>query len=362
VCAVLYTTDPAASEAQLRSLARGLLGQGLRVVIVSSQRDVTPALQAELAQAGAELRTLGPRGPAPVAALLSLRQLTAILRRFRPSVLTVCAADTATPLLAVLAARIAGVPLVRAERGGGAARRARLTSALADAAFDRIIRANGASGNGNGHRLRQKRLELPGGVDLSRFEPERAGGAQARRLAGIADGTFVVMAFAPADDGPALELCRELARQLSLRRRRHCVILADVDPGDARPQARTEGRLALLRWPDGAAACLAAADVFVEAAVWSRGRSRLLEAMAMRRPVIVAGDDPAHRVVTDGVNGLVVAPGTPATLAEAARRLAVDAALARELGERARATVELRYSADLAMERLARLYRDLATA
>jgi phosphatidylinositol alpha-mannosyltransferase len=85
----------------------------------------------------------------------------------------------------------------------------------------------------------------------------------------------------------------------------------------------------------------AAADVFVAAAVGHESFGIVLvEAMAAGVPV-VATDIPGYReVVRDGIDGLLVPPGDPDTLAASIRRVLAEPELARRLaeagGERAR--------------------------
>jgi glycosyltransferase involved in cell wall biosynthesis len=68
--------------------------------------------------------------------------------------------------------------------------------------------------------------------------------------------------------------------------------------------------------------------------------SKMVEAMAMGRPVIVAAEGEARALIEAAGAGLVIAPEDPQALAEAMRRLADDPALARELGKRGRAWAE----------------------
>jgi glycosyltransferase involved in cell wall biosynthesis len=71
--------------------------------------------------------------------------------------------------------------------------------------------------------------------------------------------------------------------------------------------------------------------------------SKMLEAMAMGRPLIVAAEGEARALAEAAGAGLVVAPEDPQSLAEAVVRLAGDPALARELGKRGRAWVEMNH-------------------
>ncbi|MFN8529171.1 MAG: glycosyltransferase [Anaerolineae bacterium] len=71
---------------------------------------------------------------------------------------------------------------------------------------------------------------------------------------------------------------------------------------------------------------------------------KLFEYMAAGR-AIVASDFPAYReIVTDGESALLVAPGDPAVLAEAIRRLQADPGLRRRLGINAQREAMTRYT------------------
>jgi len=84
----------------------------------------------------------------------------------------------------------------------------------------------------------------------------------------------------------------------------------------------------------------------------------LLEAMSSGRPVIataVAGNTDA---VVDGVNGLLIPPAAPESLADALNRVLDDTELACELGENARRAAGLRYDWDVIVGEFEAIYSD----
>jgi glycosyltransferase involved in cell wall biosynthesis len=93
-----------------------------------------------------------------------------------------------------------------------------------------------------------------------------------------------------------------------------------------------------------------AADIFVLPCVASQNGTRdifpraLIEAMAMKRPVIATTISAIPEIVEDGVSGLLVAPNDPAALAHAVARLAPDPYLRRRLGEHGRRKVERQFN------------------
>lgn len=70
------------------------------------------------------------------------------------------------------------------------------------------------------------------------------------------------------------------------------------------------------------------------------GLTALLEAMAMGRPIVASDRAILHDYVDDGVEALLVPPEEAGALREAVERVLGDPALARSLGEAARARVE----------------------
>ncbi|HWC87799.1 MAG TPA: glycosyltransferase family 4 protein [Solirubrobacteraceae bacterium] len=85
-----------------------------------------------------------------------------------------------------------------------------------------------------------------------------------------------------------------------------------------------------------------------------------LEAMACGRPVAAARVGGLPEAVSDGVEGLLVAPETPADLAAAVSRLLLDGAERRRLGAAARSRVLDAFAAPAVAARMAELYADAA--
>jgi glycosyltransferase involved in cell wall biosynthesis len=84
-----------------------------------------------------------------------------------------------------------------------------------------------------------------------------------------------------------------------------------------------------------------------------------LESLAAARPVIATEVGGLPEIVRDGKNGLIVPPASPASLAEAMRRLWGDPELRRRLGTNAFADANDRFRLDLQIERTLELYRGL---
>jgi L-malate glycosyltransferase len=83
-----------------------------------------------------------------------------------------------------------------------------------------------------------------------------------------------------------------------------------------------------------------------------------IEAMATGLPVVASGVGGLLDLIDHGRTGLLIEPGNPTALADALRRLLTDPVAAVQIGERARADVQQRYS----FERMVKAFEDLYLA
>lgn len=97
-------------------------------------------------------------------------------------------------------------------------------------------------------------------------------------------------------------------------------------------------------------------NAFVLPVPFGSGSIGLLEAMALRRAVIITfgGNGEA---VEDGISGLCPPPRDPVALAEAIKRVLADPAFERSLGEAARQRIETDFSAHRVAEELLEIYQ-----
>jgi glycosyltransferase involved in cell wall biosynthesis len=107
-------------------------------------------------------------------------------------------------------------------------------------------------------------------------------------------------------------------------------------------------------------AVLAALDVFVMPSVLESCPVALLEAMAMKKPVVATDVGAVREVVDHGRTGFVAPPGDGEALAEAVLTLlATPAERVRNMAEQARKTVEQRFSVGTIAQQQLQVYRDL---
>ena len=206
------------------------------------------------------------------------------------------------------------------------------------------------------------------GVDTAFFDPLRA---QAGRIAtrgelGIADDATLVACIGTVSNVYGYDVILDTARRLADRQDVQFLIVGD---GSLKPtveaEVRRSGLLNVTLLPAQPLARVrdlyAAADVSVGALLplpVTRGQLpvRVLEAMAMARPIAFAGEGVAASLIESSRAGLVAAPNDPAALADHVAHLADDPELRERLGaagrrlvvdQYARATVAARVEASL---------------
>jgi glycosyltransferase involved in cell wall biosynthesis len=103
-------------------------------------------------------------------------------------------------------------------------------------------------------------------------------------------------------------------------------------------------------------------DLFVLSSVREGLPNVLLEAMALEVPVVATRVAGIPRLIIDGENGLLVAPGDVGSLAGAMERLLLDAQLRRRLAATGRQSVEQRHSFAARMKKVAAVYDELLTS
>jgi glycosyltransferase involved in cell wall biosynthesis len=180
----------------------------------------------------------------------------------------------------------------------------------------------------------------------------------------VRDGARIAFVAQCARGKGIFDLLEAIAQ---LRRDIPAVELACAGDGDlaaVRHRARELGigaNVRLTGWIDARQRddLLAQSSVFVLPSHAEGVPVSLLEAMAAGCPVVATAVGGIPDVIGDGENGLLVAPGDPAALAAALRRLLVDRSLACRLAAAARETVRQGHGVQRSLEDLGRIYAGL---
>jgi L-malate glycosyltransferase len=104
---------------------------------------------------------------------------------------------------------------------------------------------------------------------------------------------------------------------------------------------------------------LSSACIFVQPSLVEGMSNVILEAMAAGLPVVATTTGAAPDIIQDGVNGLLVNPGSVEQMYAAVARVLSDEALAESIGRKARASIEASYSIETVVNTYVELYHQL---
>jgi glycosyltransferase involved in cell wall biosynthesis len=205
------------------------------------------------------------------------------------------------------------------------------------------------------------------GIDLGRFARPGCGDDLRRRLGIAADADVVLFVGRLVRDMGLRVLLDGVDQLLS------CWPAAHVLVAGAAGELHADVTVAVSRWPGRVsllvdvpegelAGCIAAATLVVAPTLGARacGSLAAAEAMAAGKPVIASRIGGIPEYVSDGVTGLLVPPGDPAALVEAALSLLRDRPRMAALGRRGRERVALLFDEERTNSALERLFREVA--
>ena len=99
------------------------------------------------------------------------------------------------------------------------------------------------------------------------------------------------------------------------------------------------------------------ADICVAPSIWREPFGlTIIEFMSQGKPVITTDNGAQKEIITDGIDGLLVAPGDADALAKAIRTLANDEGLRKRMGEEARQTFRSRFSYNIFFNKILDTY------
>jgi len=211
--------------------------------------------------------------------------------------------------------------------------------------------------------FRNHRVELiPNGIDVRAYAPRDR--AAARQLLGLPADRTVILFVEDSRVNPrkGFHLLEQALRGCVGEEWVRTAMVAVVGRTSAPeiPGFPCEIRV-LGRYADDLSLSVAysAVDVLAAPAVEEAFGLTLIEAMSCGVPVVAFRAGGPGEIVTDGTDGLLVAPGDVTELAGALRVLAGDRALRERLGDQARRTVEARFDIRLVAAAYQRLFSEL---
>lgn len=207
------------------------------------------------------------------------------------------------------------------------------------------------------------------GVDLSRFDPERADGARVRREWGISPEEKLILQVGAREWKGWRDLVSAAALVAPGSPHLETAIVACKDEGERQRvlafarEKGIDGRVLAIGFRTDMPDVLAAADVVADLSYEGLGiTGTVREAMALGRPVVASSAGGNPELVKDGVCGFLVPPRDPSAAAAAIWRLLSDPGLAAQLGAAARERVVAGFSTEARLDRIEALYRRLVTS
>lgn len=200
-------------------------------------------------------------------------------------------------------------------------------------------------------------------IDTEQFS-RRSDRDEAKRRLGFTPGRILIGAVGRLSCEKGFD--RLIAAVDSLLKDGHQLELCIVGDGDERShldrQIATlgrQGRIRLVGFQSDTIEWYHAMDVYVLSSLREGLPNVLLEAMALKVPVVATRIAGVPTLVRDGENGLLVEPDDVGELCQALGTIAKNDALRERLADAGRATVETKYNFVMRMEKMRAIYDEL---
>lgn len=320
----------------------------------------------------------------PVSDFISLLQLWIIFRRLKPAL--VHAFDTKPSVLARIAARLAGVPVVIGTLPGLGSlytqddfitRLLKLVYTVLQRTAARVSDVTIFQNEDDARQLVAEKIVSPdkttviagSGVATERFSqgsiPQAARVALRQELGIRGTEVVVTMVSRIIRSKGVLEFMAAAREARDLHPELRFLLVGPEDPDslDRLTPAEVGQLKQAVTWPgsrDDVPEVLAVSDVFVLPSAYREGIPRvLLEALSMGLPIITSDSPGCREAVREGRNGFLINSADVAGLRDAVLRLADDAALRQRFGEFSRRMAVEYFDLEVIAAHTDALYREL---
>jgi glycosyltransferase involved in cell wall biosynthesis len=268
-----------------------------------------------------------------------------------------------------LAARFVGVPVVRMRHLSVPVQTNPFSRAVYTVLCDKIVTTGEAIRTLLVERLPvppAKVVSIPTGVDLEEFHPSRVDPTRLRKELGLARETPLLGMIAVLRSWKGHLVFLQALRRVRESHPGARAVLAGDGPfrdviEDAIKGHGLGTHVRLLGHREDVAEILSGLDVVVSASTAAEGIPQaLLQALAMRRPVVASDVGGIPEVIRAGETGWLVSPGDPEALGKAIVEALADRVGAQRMGEQGRKMVEANYSLQRMGERMEELYTAVA--
>ena len=207
---------------------------------------------------------------------------------------------------------------------------------------------------------------IPNGLQFDHL-PAAFDVAAKRRALGIPEGCPVIGTITRLEPQKAVDVFLRAVAQATRQLPNLVTLIAGDGPQRKELEALAArlgltGQVRFLGWRTDAVELVGALDIFCMSSRWEGCPMVLLEAMAMRRPVVATDIGGVREIVVNEETGLLVALDDPAALAHAILRLSAAGAERELFGAAGRRRVEEHFSAESMLEAYGSLYLNLAQA
>jgi glycosyltransferase involved in cell wall biosynthesis len=294
-------------------------------------------------------------------------RMAAHFRRWRAQV--VVTHSSIDSWCAGLAARLTGVPVVRMRHLSVPLRPNPVSRFVYDRLCDRVVTTGEAIRGQFIQRLGlppTKVTSIPTGVDLGRFDPSRADPMRLRKELDLDGGIPLVAMIGVLRSWKGhLVFLRTMGRIREVRPEVRALFVGDGPFRSVIEDAiRRQGlgdAVHLLGHREDIPEILGGVDVVASASTAAEGIPQaLLQALAMRRPVVASDVGGVPEIIRPGETGWLVPADDPDALADAILEVLANPVKAARLGEAGRKVVEERHSLRAMGEQMEELYRAVA--
>lgn len=210
---------------------------------------------------------------------------------------------------------------------------------------------------------------IPNGVDTDRFDPDRVTGSLKKQFFHDPDVTVAGMVGRIHPNKGQLDFIQAAASLAARHPRLRFLIIGDAPLGFEGYYRKVKDRIVSLGLQDRALItnvpsaqiplAMNSIDLLLAPSYQESFSYSLLEAMAMETPVIASNAGGTPEMVSDGENGLLVPPGDPQALAQAADRLLSDTDLGSRMGRKARQVILRNWSIGIMAGRTMQVYEEV---
>jgi glycosyltransferase involved in cell wall biosynthesis len=347
---------------QLWELARGLAGRGHRVVIATPPSETWAARCAEAGLIHAAIvmrRAWDPRAAWRLARLIRQERIQiAHAHKGRARSLTLLAGLMGARALLVLN-RGVSFPIDGATRRVGYTNRHIHAIVAVCESIKRGLVSAGVPA--------EKISVIYSGTDVERFHPG-VDGVPVRRELGLAADDVVITQIGVRSWRGWRDVLDAMPAVVERVARARLLLVGAPPPriAEIAEQAGARGledRVLAIGHRSDVPAILAASDVVVDASYAGLGiTGSIREALACERPVVATNIEGMPELVLDGETGLLVAPRSPAELADAIVRLVSDSTAAQTMARAGRKRVEALFSQRAKVDATEALYRQIVAA